>query len=90
MTLKEKQDKARKEFIQNWFNDELILANFNNRDLIIETGDKDVPYIKLSITALTDEQGDNQIIELNEKQKIFEDMLDKRRLRKLCEMFNIR
>jgi hypothetical protein len=90
MTLKEKQDKARKEFIQNWFNDELILANFNNRDLIIETGDKDVPYIKLSITALTDQQGDNQIIELNEKQKIFEDMLDKRRLRKLCEMFNIK
>jgi len=90
MTLKEKQDKARKEFIQNWFNDELILANFNNRDFIIETGDKDVPYIKLSITALTDEQGDNQIIELNEKQKIFEDMQDRRRLRKLCEMFNIK
>ena len=89
MTLKEKQDKARKEFIQNWFNDELILANFNNRDFIIETGNKDVPYIKLSITALTDEQGDNQIIELNKKQKYFEDMRDRRRLKKLCEMFNI-
>lgn len=89
MTLKEKQDKTRKEFVQNWFNDELILVNFNNRDLIIETGDKDFPYIKLSIAALTDEQGDNRIIELNEKQKFFEDMQDKRRLRKLCEMFNI-
>ena len=90
MMMKEKQDKARAEFIQNWFNDELILANFNNRDLIIETDNKDVPYIKLSISALTDEQGDNKIIELNEKQKYFEEMLDKRRLRKLCEMFNIK
>ncbi len=89
MTSMRKQDQARKEFIQNWFNDELILANFNNRDLIIETDNKDFPYIKLSIAALTDEQGDNKIIEFNEKQKIFEDMQDRRRLRKLCEMFNI-
>lgn len=90
MTMMEKQEKIRKEFIQNWLNDELILANFNNRDLIIETDNKDFPYIKLSITALTEEQGDNKIIELNEKQKTFEDMLDRRRLRKLCEMFNIK
>lgn len=90
MTLMEKQDKVRKEFIQNWLNDEFILANFNNRDLIIETDNKDFPYIKLSIAALTDEQGDNKIIELNEKQKAFENMLDKQRLRKLCEMFNIK
>jgi len=90
MTLMEKQDKVRKEFIHNWLNEELILANFNNRDLIIETGNKDFPYIKLSIAALNDEQGDNQIIELNEKQNVFEDMQDRRRLRKLCEMFNIK
>lgn len=86
----EKQEMVRKEFIQNWLNDELILANFNNRDLIIETGNKDYPYIKLSIAALTDEQGDNKIIELNEKHKAFKDMQDKRRLKKLCEMFNIK
>jgi len=90
MTLMEKQDKVRKEFIHNWLNDELILANFNNRDLIIETGNKDFPYIKLSIAVLNDEQGDNQIIELNEKQSVFENMQDRRRLRKLCEMFNIK
>ena len=90
MTLMEKQDKVRKEFIHNWLNEELILANFNNRDLIIETGNKDFPYIKLSIAVLNDEQGDNQIIELNEKQSVFENMQDRRRLRKLCEMFNIK
>lgn len=90
MTLMEKQDKVRKEFIHNWLNDELILANFNNRDLIMETGNKDFPYIKLSIATLNDEQGDNQIIELNEKQNVFEAMQDRRRLRKLCEMFNIK
>lgn len=90
MTLMEKKDNVRKEFIHNWLNEELILANFNNRDLIIETGNKDFPYIKLSIATLNDEQGDNQIIELNEKQNVFEDMQDRRRLRKLCEMFNIK
>lgn len=88
--MMEKQNKVRKEFIQNWLNDELILANFNNRDLIIETGNKDFPYIMLSICALTDEQGDEKIIALNEKQKAFEDMKDRRRLKKLCEMFNIK
>lgn len=86
----EKQEKVHKEFIQNWLNDELILANFNNRDLIIETGNKDFPYIMLSICALTEEQGDEEIIALNEKQKAYEDMKDRRRLRKLCEMFNIK
>lgn len=90
MARMEKQNKVRKEFIQNWLNDELILANFNNRDLIIETGNKDFPYIMMSVVALTDEQGDEKIIALNEKQKAFEDMEDKRRLRKLCEMFNIK
>lgn len=86
----EKQNKVRKEFIQNWLNDELILANFNNRDLIIETGNKDFPYIMMSVVALTDEQGDEKIIALNEKQKAFKDMEDRRRLKKLCEMFNIK
>lgn len=90
MTLREKQNKARKEFVQNWFHDELILANFNNRDLIMKTGNKDFPYIKMSIIPLTEEQGDNKIVELIEQQKAFEDMLDKRHLRKLCEMFNIK
>lgn len=90
MTRKEKQDKAREEFVKSWLNDELILVNFNNRNLVFETNNKDFPYIELSISALTNEQGDNKIIELNEKQKYFENMLDKRRLRKLCEMFNIK
>ena len=89
MTLMEKQCKVRKEFVQNWLNDELIFANFNNLDLIIETGDGDFPYIKLSISSLTDKQGDKEIIELNERQKALEERLEKRRLRKLCEMFNI-
>lgn len=89
MTIMEKQAKVRKEFIQSWLDDECIFANFNNRDLIIGTGDKDFPYIKLSIATLNDEQGDNKIIELNEQQRVFEDMQDRRRLRKLCEMFNI-
>ena len=84
MTLMEKQDEIRKEFVQNWFNDELILANFNNREIIIDTGNEVFPYITLSIAALNDEQGDQKIMELNEKQNTFEYILDKRRSRKLC------
>ena len=82
MTLMERQNEARKEFIQNWLNDELIFANFNNRDLIFATNNPDFPYIKLSIAALNDKQGDDEIIELNEKQKAFENMANKRRLKK--------
>ena len=90
MTLMEKQGKARKEFICNWLNGELILANFNNRELIMETDNQEFPYIRLTITPLDEGQGDHKIIELIEKQTYYEDKLDKRRLRKLCEMFNIK
>ena len=90
MTLMEKQNKARKEFIRNWLNDGRILANFNNRELIIETDNQEFPYIRLAITPLDETQGDNKITELIEKQTYYEDKLDKRRLRKLCEMFNIK
>lgn len=89
MSLMRKQNKVCEEFIRNWFNDELILANFNNRELIIETHDKEFPYIRLTLAALDEEQGDKKIIELIEKQYSYENAQDKRRLRKLCEMFNI-
>lgn len=88
--MMEKQDKVREEFVKNWFHEELISANFNNRELIINTDNKDFPYIRLTIAALNDEQGDNKIIELIEKQNAYDDKLDKRRLRKLCEMFGIK
>lgn len=90
MSLMSKQKKTREEFIKNWFNDELISANFNNRELIIETHDKEFPYIRLTLAALDEEQGDKKIIELNERQKAYEDMEDKRRLSKLCARFNIK
>ena len=90
MALMEKQNKVRQEFIRNWLNDELILANFNNRELIIETRDKEFPYIRLTLAALDEEQGDKKIIEVIEKQNSYENIQDKRRLRKLCEMFNIK
>ena len=90
MTLMEKQNKARKEFIQNWLNEELILVNFNNRELIVETDNQEFPYIRLTLTPLDEERGDEKITELIERQNYYEDKQDKRRLRKLCEMFNIK
>ena len=72
-----KQDRVRKDFIRNWFNDEFILANFNDRELIIETGNKEFPFIRLTLAALDEEQGDKRISELIEKQNIYNDRLDK-------------
>ena len=90
MALIEKQDKVREDFVKNWLNEELVSANFNNRELIFNTGNKEFPYIRLTIAALNDEQGDEKIIELIEKQNAYEDMLDKRRIKKVFEMLNIK
>lgn len=90
MTLIEKQNKVRKEFIKNWLHEKLVSANFNNRELIFNTGDKEFPYIRLTIAALNDEQGDKKIIELNKKQNAYKDMLNNRCIKKVFERFNIK
>ena len=90
MTLMEKQNKAREKFVKNWLNEELVSANFNNRELIFNTGDEEFPYIRLTIAALNEEQGDEKIIELIEKQNAYEDILDKRRIKKVFEILNIK
>ena len=90
MTLMEKQNKVREEFVKNWLNEELVSANFNNRELVFNTGNKEFPYIRLTIAALNDEQGDEKIIELIEKQNAYEDILNKRRIKKVFEMLNIK
>ena len=90
MTLMEKQNKVREKFVKNWLNEELVSANFNNRELIFRTGDKEFPYIRLTIAALNDEQGDEKIIELIEKQNSYEDRLNRRRIKKVFEILNIK
>lgn len=90
MTLREKQDKVREDFVKNWLDEELVSANFNNRELIFSTGNKEFPHIRLTISTLNEEQSDEKIIEVIEKQNTYEDILNKRRLRKLCSMFNIK
>lgn len=37
MALIEKQDKVREDFVKNWLNEELVFANFNNRELVLYT-----------------------------------------------------
>ena len=90
MTLMEKQNKVREKFVKNWLNEELVSANFNNRELIFRTDDKEFPYIRLTIAALNDEQGDEKIIELIEKQNSYEDRLNRRRIKKVFEILNIK
>ena len=90
MTLMEKQNKVREEFVKNWLNEESVSANFNNRELIFNTGDKEFPYICLTIASLCNEQGDEKIIELIEKQKAYEDILNRRRIKKVFERLNIK
>ena len=82
MTLMEKQDKIREKFVKDWFNEKSVSVNFNNRELVFNTGNKEFPYIRLIIAALNDEQGDEKIIELIEKQNAYEDILNKRRIKK--------
>jgi hypothetical protein len=86
----EKQNKVREKFVKDWLNEELVSANFNNRELIFNTGDEEFPYIRLTISALCDEQGDEKITELIEKQNAYGNWLDKRRLRKVFEILNIK
>ena len=90
MTLMEKQNKVREKFVKDWLNEELVSANFNNRELIFNTGDEEFPYIRLTIAALCDEQGNEKIIELIEKQNAYEDILNKRRIKKVFERLNIK
>lgn len=90
MTRMEKQNNVRKGFIEDWLNEEKILVNFNNRELIIETDNQEFPYVRLTLTPLNEEEGDRKIMELIEKQESYDEMRDRRRLQKLCEMFNIK
>jgi len=90
MTLMEKQDKVRENFVKNWLDEKLVSANFNNRELIFSTGDKEFPYIRLAISTLNEEQSNEKIIELIEKQNAYEDILNKRRIKKVFERLNIK
>ena len=53
MTKREKQDLARKEFVNNFFDPSIIFSNFNNRELIIRTENPDFPYVHISVAAWT-------------------------------------
>ena len=85
MTLKEKQDNARLTFVCNWLGDANILANFNDRELIIGRDDEDFPYLYITISAMSEEQGDEKIIELIEKQNYYDDMKRRRFITKLMQ-----
>lgn len=85
MTLKEKQDVARTTFVKNWFGNANILANFNDRELIISGDDKDFPYLCVAISAIPEEQGDEKIIELVEKQNRYDEIKRRRFITKLMQ-----
>ena len=82
MTLAEKQQAARLDFISNWLEDANIVANYNDRDIVIATNNEDFPYIKLSIAALDGERGTTKAFELTIKQSAYNDIMYRRHLRK--------
>lgn len=82
MTLAEKQQAARLDFISNWLKDANIVANYNDMDIIIATNNKDFPYIKLSIAALDGERGTTKIFELANKQSAYNEIMYRHYLRK--------
>ena len=72
MTLKEKQDKARLNFVCNWLGDANILANANDHEIIMTTSfEDDIPYLYITISAMSEEQGNKKIHELLERQNYF-------------------
>ena len=85
MTREEKQDDARSTFVCNWLGDANILTNFNDRELIISRDDEDFPYLYITISTMSEEQGDKKIIELIEKQNYYEEMKRKRFITKLMQ-----
>lgn len=87
MTLKEKQDKACEKFVKDWLNEELVSANFNNRELVFNTNDKEFPYLYITISAMPEEQGDDKIIELIEKQNYYDTMKRHRFIDRLMKKF---
>jgi len=89
MSLAEKQHAARLNFINSWLNGANVVANYNDKDIIIATADKDFPYIKVSVAALNEEIGDNKITELIEKQKYSDEWKLRRTLKWLRKNFNV-
>lgn len=78
MMRKEKQDDARSTFVCNWLGDADVLANFNDRELIIGRDNEDFPYLYITINTMSKEQGIKKINELIDKQNAYDDMKRKK------------
>ena len=70
MTIEEKQNAAREEFIIKYLKDANILANWNNREIIIEnTGETkdEYPYWIVHVVAASEKMGNEEIAEIKER-----------------------
>ena len=68
-SLCERQNEIRKQVVDTMLNSIEPVINYENREIIIKTDSSEFPYIRLSISAMTEEVGNEKIIELCDKSK---------------------
>jgi hypothetical protein len=70
-------------FVEEFFKDANILANWKNGRLIIETTSKYLPYVEITIKPMTKETGDQQIINILDEVQSYEEHQRNRFITKL-------
>lgn len=78
-----KAQTVKKWMVEKFFKDAEIFANWENKQIILKTDSKDFPYAEIIIRPLTEEVGNNLIIEVLEQIKSYEEHKRNRFIAKL-------
>ncbi len=70
-------------FVEKFFKDAEILANWKNGQIILKTNSKDFPYAEIKIRLMAEEVGDELIPEILEKVESYEEHKRNRFITKL-------
>ena len=60
-------------FVEKFLEDAEIFANWQNGQIILKTNSKDFPYAEIRIRPMTEEAGDDLIVEVLEKIQSYEE-----------------
>ena len=85
---KKKLMKIREWFVNKFFKEESIYYNSDNRILIFKTESTDYPYMRVLLTPLSEQVGDDVITELIEQETAYNNHKMKRFIAKLMKEEN--
>ena len=85
---KKKLMKIREWFVDKFFEKESIYYNSNNRVIIFKTESTDYPYMRVLLTPLSEQAGDDAITDLIEEETAYNDHKMKRFIAKLMKEEN--